>query len=117
MRTLSAIEIDEFASRRGAHRKDVESFLDTVGQPGTEESALLNLYYDARLYSWNISTVKAIEAGIRAAYAEDVANLKAASVETSTPLPGAAYSLWPHPERRISPGQEPEEEVGGLVRD
>jgi len=52
--TLSAIEIGEFASRRGAHEKDVESFLYTVGQPGTEEGALLNLYYDARLYNWNI---------------------------------------------------------------
>jgi hypothetical protein len=40
--TLSAIEIGEFASRRGAHEKDVESFLYTVGQPGTEEGALLN---------------------------------------------------------------------------
>jgi hypothetical protein len=43
--TLSAIQIGEFASRRGAHEKDVESFLYTVGQPGTEEGALLNLYY------------------------------------------------------------------------
>ena len=40
--TLSAIEFGEFASRRGAHEKDVESFLYTVGQPGTEEGALLN---------------------------------------------------------------------------
>lgn len=112
MRTLSAVEIDEFASRSGAHRKDVESFLDTVGEAGTEEGALLNLYYDARLYGWDISTVWAIEAGIRAAYAEDMANLKAVCDERSTPLPGAAYSLWPHPDRRISPDQEPKKELG-----
>jgi hypothetical protein len=43
MHTLSPIEIGEFASRRGADEKDVESFLDTVGQPGSEEGALLNL--------------------------------------------------------------------------
>ena len=76
MYTLSAIEIDEFASRRGAHKKDVESFLDTVVQRGTEEGALLNLYYDARLYSWNISTIRAIEAGIRSAYAEKSGEFK-----------------------------------------
>lgn len=112
MRTFSAIEIDEFASRRGVHRKDVESFLDTVGQFGSEEGALLNLYYDARLYGWNILTVRAIEAGIQTAYAEEVTNLKAVCDERSTPLPGAAYSLWPHPDRRVPPGQGAEKEIG-----
>lgn len=99
MHTLSAIEIGEFASRRGAHEKDVESFLYTVGQPGNEEGALLNLYYDARLYGWNISTVWAIEAGIQLAYAEEAADLEANYDAISTPLPGALYSLYPYSNR------------------
>lgn len=96
VRTLSAIEIREFASRRGAHKNDVEYFLCTVGQSGNEEGALLSLYYDARLYNWNISTIKAIEAGIKSAYAEEAANSGAIFDGISTPLPGAIYSLWPY---------------------
>ena len=99
MRTLSASEIEEFASRNGVQKNDVEYFLHTVGQPGTEEGALLNLYYDARLYSWNILTIRAIEAGIQSAYAEEVANLGSIFDEISTPLPGAPYSLWPYYDR------------------
>lgn len=56
MHTLSDNEIEEFASLSGVNKKDVKCFLHTVGQAGTEEGALLNLYYDARLYSWDIST-------------------------------------------------------------
>ncbi|NPV61395.1 MAG: hypothetical protein HPY61_01990 [Methanotrichaceae archaeon] len=99
MHTLSAIEIEEFASRPGANRKDVEYFLNAVAQPGTKEGALLSLYYDARLYRWNASTIKAIEAGICLAYAEDGANSEASYNEISTPLPGGAYSLWPYSNR------------------
>jgi hypothetical protein len=94
--TLSAIEVEKFASRRGAHKDDVEYFLHTVGQAGTKEGALLNLYYDARLYGWNILTVRAIEAGIQSAYAEEVANSREIFEGVSTPLPGAPYSLWPY---------------------
>jgi hypothetical protein len=94
--SLSEIEIEEFASRRGAHKKDVEYFLCTVGQPSNEEGALLNLYYDARLYGWNISTIRAIEAGIQSAYAEEEMNSEAIYDGISTPLPGAVYSLWPY---------------------
>ncbi len=54
---LSINEIEKLASHRGVCRADVENFLDTVGRTGTFESELLNLYYDARLYNWNISTV------------------------------------------------------------
>jgi hypothetical protein len=60
---------------------------------------MLNLYYDARLYSWNILTIRAIEAGIQSAYAEEVANSGAIFDEISTPLPGAVYSLWPYSNR------------------
>lgn len=67
---MSLMEIENFASKHGAKKRVVEDFLSTVGQAGTEEGALLNLYYDARLYNWNILTLKAIEAGIRSAYAE-----------------------------------------------
>ena len=49
-----------------------------LGEPGTEEGALLNLFYDARLYSAGIiSTIRAIEAGIQSAYAEETANSEA----------------------------------------
>ena len=95
LHSLSTREIEEFASRHGVHKEDVEEFLGTVGEAGTEEGTLLNLYYDARLYNWNISTVWAIEAGIKSAYAEEAANAKAINNEIETPLPGAPYSLWP----------------------
>jgi hypothetical protein len=96
MNSLSIEDIRKFASRRGAHKEDVEYFLNTVGQAGTEEGALMNLYYDARLYSWNITTIWAIEAGIKSAYnegADVVAHVVEKAIET--PLPGGAYSLWP----------------------
>ena len=96
LHSLSTMEIEGFASRDGVHKEDVEVFLDTVGEAGTEGGALLNLYYDARLYNWNISTIQAIEAGIQSAYAnEAVVNAGAIYNGVITPLPGAPYSLWP----------------------
>ena len=95
MRSLSLDEIELFASHRGVSKRDVEDFLGTVGQAGTEEGALLNLYYDARLYNWNISTVRALEKGIKSAYAEKSENAGIGYKELETPLPGAPYSLWP----------------------
>ena len=95
MRSLSLDEIELFASHRGVSKRDVEDFLSTVGQAGTEEGALLNLYYDARLYNWNISTVRALEKGIKSAYAEESENAEIGYKELETPLPGAPYSLWP----------------------
>jgi hypothetical protein len=95
MHSLSINEIGIFASHHGVNKRYVENFLDTVGQAGTEEGALLNLYYDARLYDWNISTVRAIEAGIKTAYTEEVANGGVVGKKIGTPLPGAHYSLWP----------------------
>jgi hypothetical protein len=49
MYSLSIDEIDNFASYSGANKRVVEDFLTTVGQNETEEVALLNLYYDARV--------------------------------------------------------------------
>jgi len=95
MRSLSTNEIGIFASQSGAHKSDVEKFLDTVGQAGTEVGALLNLHYDARLYNWDLATVLAIEAGIRSAYAEVELSREAGRNSIETPLPGAHYSLWP----------------------
>jgi hypothetical protein len=98
MRSLSTVEIDGFASRRGVRKDDVEDFLDAVGDAGSEECALLNLYYDARLYKWNISTVWAIEAGIKSAYTDKAKNAGAEETghnRIATPLPGGPYSLWP----------------------
>jgi hypothetical protein len=85
--SLSYEEIEKFASHRGVDKRDVELFLSTVGQAGTKENALLNLYYDARLYDWNISTVKAIEAGIRYFYAEALAGEEVAANGLESPLP------------------------------
>jgi hypothetical protein len=101
MHSLSTVEIDGFASRRGVRKDDVEGFLDAVGDAGSEESALLNLYYDARLYKWNISTVRAIEAGIKSAYTDNAKNAGVVGAigtcfnGIATPLPGGPYSLWP----------------------
>jgi hypothetical protein len=89
------MEIERFASRDGVDKEDVEEFLDTVGEAGTEGDTLLNLYYDARLYNWNISTVLAIEAGIQSAYSKEAVNAGAIYNGRATPLPGAPYSLWP----------------------
>jgi len=95
MHSLSTNEIVSYSSKRGVEKRYVEDFLDSVGQAGTEEVALLNLYYDARLYSWNISTVRAIEAGIKSAYTEDAAKENIIGEIAATPIPGAPYSLWP----------------------
>jgi hypothetical protein len=95
LHSLSTMEIEGFASRDGVHKEDVEVFLDTVGEAGNEGGALLNLYYDARLYNWNISTVQAIEAGIQSAYANEAVNAGAIFNGVNTPLLGAPYSLWP----------------------
>jgi hypothetical protein len=95
LHSLSIREIGEFASRHGVHKENVEDFLDTVGEAGTEDDTLLNLYYDAHLYNWNIATVLAIEAGIQSAYAKEAVNAGAIYNGRATPLPGAPYSLWP----------------------
>jgi hypothetical protein len=95
MRSLSIDEIGIFASHRGVDKRDVEDFLDTVGQAGTEEGALLNLYYDARVYNWNISTVKAIEAGIKSAYAKVPLSGDAIEERLLAPHTGGHYSKWP----------------------
>jgi hypothetical protein len=55
----------------------------------------VELYYDARLYSWDISTIWAIEAGIQSAYAEEATIAVFVHDGIETPLPGAPYSLWP----------------------
>jgi len=99
MHSLSINEIENFTSNRGVKKEYVEDFLDTVGQAGTEDGALLNLYYDARLYNWNISTVRAIESGIKSAYAKEAENAQAVEKEILTPLPGGHYSLWPQRNR------------------
>ena len=43
LHSLSTMEIEVFASRHGVHKEDVEEFLGTVGEAGTESGALLNL--------------------------------------------------------------------------
>ncbi len=97
MRTLPASDIEEFTSREGVCKKDVRTFLDGVGQAGSEEGELLSLYYDARLFGWNISTVEAIEAGIKLAYSDEAVKAREEAIDKrlETPLPGGHYSIWP----------------------
>ncbi len=92
MRTLAIKDINEFASRSGVSKRDVQNFLNTVGQAGSEEGDLLNLYYEARLYSLDNLTVETIEEGIRLAYADEMEPIHTI---IETPLPGGHYSLWP----------------------
>lgn len=65
MRSLTAEEIKRLASRKGVKRIAVENFLSTMGDNAA--IALYNLALDARLYKWNIQTIKAIEDGIKLA--------------------------------------------------
>ncbi len=97
MRTLSTKDIEEFASRHRVIQGSVENFLDCVGQAGTEDGDLLSLYYDARLYGWDILTIEAIEAGIRFAYACEAASEGAQAIDKmiESPLPAAYYSIRP----------------------
>jgi hypothetical protein len=91
MHSLSLDEIERFASRRGVNKSAVKDFLSTVGLAGTEENALLNLYYDARLYDWNISTVETIKAGISLAFTDDRRRRHTEISSIDTPLPSSSY--------------------------
>jgi hypothetical protein len=71
MHMLSIDEIEKLTSHRGVSRAEAKNFLETVGRVGSLDSELLNLYYDARSYNWNISTVRAIEEGIRLAHEDE----------------------------------------------
>ena len=65
MRSLTAEEIKRLASRKGVKRIAVENFLSTMGDNAAIAS--YNLALDARMYKWNIQTIRAIEDGIKLA--------------------------------------------------
>lgn len=66
-------------------------FLDIERQAGTEEDALLNLYYDACLFSWSISTVQDIDGGIKSTYAKGGAEDHALESWARGLFPGKSY--------------------------
>lgn len=62
MSNLTKEEIEKFASRKDVRRIAVENFLMSMSDEAFAN--YLNLDMDARLYKWNIATVKAIKDGI-----------------------------------------------------
>ena len=67
MRDLSLAEIEKFASAKGVKRIAVENFLISLDKGSGAMGNTVNLHMDAQMYKWNSATVRAIEAGIRAA--------------------------------------------------
>ena len=68
MRKLTAEEIEKLAMRKGVKKIAVENFLMTVTNNANERDAWMNLEMDARLYKWNVKTVRAIGDGIQLAF-------------------------------------------------
>lgn len=65
IKPLTAVQIEAFASRRGAKRIAVENFLGSVHFGGTTpHEAFENARMDARAYRWNDATLGAIIDGI-----------------------------------------------------
>ena len=68
MRKLTAEEIEKLAMRKGVKKIAVENFLVTMTNNANERDAWMNLEMDARLYKWNVKTVRAIGDGIQLAF-------------------------------------------------
>ena len=64
MRELTTEEITILANRSSVRKIAVENFLSTLTNNPSQEAAIQNLRYDARIYKWNESTVQAILDGI-----------------------------------------------------
>lgn len=62
MRRLDIEEIEKLASEDYVRRIAVENFLMSMGY--NNKTATLNLRRDAKMYRWNIQTIRAIEKGI-----------------------------------------------------
>jgi len=56
--------IEELASRPNVKKIPVFNFLGTLPSDTTIADDLMNLDMDAKLYGWNVETVKAIRDGI-----------------------------------------------------
>lgn len=64
MRELTSEEIEILSNRAGVKKVAVENFLSTLTNNPSQEAAIQNLRYDARIYKWNESTIQAILDGI-----------------------------------------------------
>lgn len=67
MRNLTNEETEAILSKKKyakAKRIEVQNFLWTVGNYGTDSTVYVNLQMDTRLYKWNAPTVNAILEGI-----------------------------------------------------
>lgn len=61
---LDDTAIDRLASKPGTKRVAVENFLISLDPALTRQQHLANLALDARMYTWNRTTVNAIREGI-----------------------------------------------------
>lgn len=68
MRELTRTEIERYASAKGVKRIAVENFLSSLDPGSGSMGNTMNMHMDAQMYKWNEATVRAIEAGIRAAF-------------------------------------------------
>jgi len=64
MRQLTSDEISELANKPKVKKIAVENFLMTAIYNETKMHAEMNLSQDARLYKWNIETIRAIKDGL-----------------------------------------------------
>lgn len=67
-RTLSENEIKSLASGKNVRAIAVENFLGSLPPHTTREEDNANLWYDTKLYSWNVATQKAIREGLNLAF-------------------------------------------------
>jgi hypothetical protein len=67
MRELTSTEVEKYASVKGGKRIAIENFLCTLDTSIGVMGNTMNAQMDARMYKWNTVTIRAIEAGIRAA--------------------------------------------------
>lgn len=67
-RRLTLPEIEALAARPGARRIAVENVLISIPLNIPHEYQLVNIGIDARSYSWNSQTVRAIEDGLNMMY-------------------------------------------------
>lgn len=66
---LSTEDIETYASREGVKRIAVENFLMSIDtDTDALRGCLLNCHLDAKLYRWNVQTVRAIKDGIYELY-------------------------------------------------
>lgn len=104
MRELTSTEVEKYASVKGGKRIAIENFLSTLDTSIGVMGNTMNAQMDARMYKWNTVTIRAIEAGIRAAGKPKevgkfgtVRRLKGSekSIETQMIAKGYMYKLSP----------------------